>query len=202
MRKNVIFSLVLTVCVIVLSFACVKTDVNYSAVVENSSTEVLSLSKNNATDKVLETRFLNMLNHSFVYNNDFYDDSALINNSVLALLDLADGSYVEESYVKDYVFNMYGKIYDDFAFLGESEKEGFVYILPRGYSLYKHEISTVTDNKDGSFTVISKVEISYMDGSVESLNCETVFLENAQSAFGYNIMYSDILEEVSDGIDC
>ncbi|MBR6533577.1 MAG: hypothetical protein IKT44_04045 [Clostridia bacterium] len=202
MRKNVIFSLLLTVCVIVLSFACVKTDgvsVNDS---KKQNTEVITVSKNENQNEALNTRFENMLNHNFVYNNDFYDDSTLANNSVLALLDLSEDSYIGETYLKDYVFNMYGKIYNDFTFLGETEKEGFVYILPRGYNIYTHQIVTVVNNADGSYTVLSEVEISYEDGSLEVLNCETVFLENADSAFGYNIMYSDILENISNGIDC
>ncbi len=202
MRKNVIFSLLLTVCVVLLSFACVKPEAAYNAVPESNNTEVITVSKNNTIDKALKTRFLNMLNHSFVYNEDFYNDSALVNNSVLALLDLAEESFVEEAYLKDYIFNMYGKIYDDFAFLGETEKEGYVYIIPRGYNIYTHKISAVTDNNDGSYTVLTEVEISYEDGSVETLGCETVFLSNAESAFGYNIMYSDILENVANGIDC
>ncbi len=202
MRKNVIFSLLLTVCVIVLSFACVKTDGVSVTDTRAHRTKVITVSKNEVQNEVLNTRFENMLNHNFVYNNDFYDDSVLVNNSVLALLDLSEDSYIKEAYLKDYVFNMYGKIYNDFSFLGEAEKQGYVYIIPRGYSIYTHEIISVTDNKDGSYTVQSMVEISYEDGSVEMLNCETVFLENAESAFGYNIMYSDIIEDMVSGIDC
>ncbi len=204
MRKNVIFSLLLTVCVVVLSFACVKPEAADNSLLESTGAAVITVSKNNSTDKALETRFLNMLNHNFVYNEDFYDDSVLVNNSVLAVLDLAEDSYIAEDYLKDYVFNMYGKIYKDFSFLGEdfTEKEGYVYILPRGYNEYSHKIVSVTDNNDGSYTVISDVEISYEDGSVETLVCETVFLENTESAFGYNIMYSDIIEEAVSGVDC
>lgn len=202
MRKNVIFSLLLTVCVIVLSFACVKTDGVSVNDTRAHNTEVITVSKNEVQNEVLNTRFENMLNHNFVYNEDFYDDSALTNNSVLALLDLSEDSYINETYLKDYVFNMYGKIYNDFGFLGETEKIGYVYILPRGYNIYTHKILAVTDNNDGSYTVLSEVEISYEDGSVETLSCETVFLENVESAFGYNIMYSEIFENVANGIDC
>lgn len=202
MRKNVIFSLLLTVCVVVLSFACVKTDGVSVANTQKQNTEVITVSKNEVQNEVLNTRFENMLNHSFVYNNDFYDDSVLVNNSVLALLDLSEDSYIKEAYLKDYVFNMYGKIYNDFSFLGEAEKQGYVYIIPRGYNIYTHKISDVTDNNDGSYTVLSEVEISYEDGTLETLNCETVFLSNAESAFGYNIMYSEIFENVAFGIDC
>ncbi len=202
MRKNLIFSLILTVCVIVLSFACVKPAAHEANSQKTVNNGVVTVAKSEKEDKVLETRFLNMLNRNFVYNDDFYNDAALVDNSVLALLDLAQDGYVDETYVKDYIFNMYGKIYDDFSFLGENEKEGYVYIVPRGYSIYTHQIQTVTANEDGSFTVVSLVEVSYEDGSLETLTCETLFLANEESAFGYNIMYSEILETVSNGIDC
>jgi len=205
MRKNVIFSLIVTVCVVVLSFACVKTENGYKTTVDNNNPQVLTVANNNTIeDKVLEARFLNMLNHNFVYNEAFYDDCKLVENSVLALLDVAEGSYVAEDYLGDYLFNMYGRCYSGFEFLGEvyTEKEGYVYIAPRGYSEYNHKIVSITDNNDGSFTVITDVEISNMDGSLELLECETVFLEAEDSAFGYNIMYSEIAEGLIGDTEC
>lgn len=205
MRKKLVFSLILTVCVVVLSFACVKTENSYKEITDNSNAQILTVANNTVTeDKALEARFLNMLNHSFVYNDAFYYDDELVKNSLLALLDVAEDSYVSKVYLNDYIFNMYGKIYKDYDFLGEvfTEKDGFVYIAPRGYSEYSHKIVSVTDNNDGSFTVVTDVEISNMDGSVELLKCETVFLEAEESAFGYNIMYSEIAEGLIGDAEC
>jgi hypothetical protein len=196
MRKNVVFSLLLAVCVVVLSFACVKTDASVTDERTIRPEKVITVAKNESVENpVLEARFLNMLNHNFVYNDDFYDDNALVDNSILALLDVADGSYVADSYVKDYIFNMYGKIY-------EGSEEGVTYIVPRGYSLYSHEMVSVTDNNDGSFIVVTNVTISYEDGTEETLKAQTLFLEASDSAFGYNIMYSDIMEENIASSDC
>ncbi len=198
MRKKITFSLILAVCVVVLSFACVKTEASQSGQ-PNKTDKVITVANNDAeSNPVLEARFLNMLNHSFVYNEDFYNDNALVDNSVLALLDLSEDSYIAEDYVKDYIFNMYGKIFDNI----ESDKEGYVYIIPRGYSTYTHKIATVTDNKDGSYTVITDVTISYEDDTEETLKAETVFLQAEDSAFGFNIMYSNIVEEVVDTAEC
>jgi hypothetical protein len=199
MRKNIIFSLILAVCVVVLSFACVKTDAvaNNETVVK--ADKVVTVANNaNLNNPVLEARFLNMLNHNFVYGCDFYDDNALVENSTLALLDLAEDSYIAENYVKDYIFNMYGKIFESL----ESDKAGFVYIAPRGYSTYAHKIASVTDNGDGSFTVVTDVTISYEDNTEETLKAETLFIEAEDSAFGYNILYSDIVEEIIDSAEC
>jgi hypothetical protein len=205
MRKNMIFSLVLVFCVVVLAFACVKTD---SPVVKNTEIqkgEVLTISQSTGTaDKVLESRFLNMLNHNFVYDEAFYDDAALVNDSMLALLDRADGSFLDQVVLSDYIFNMYGKKYNGFDFLGEDlpEKSGYVYITPKGYSTYEHKIVSVTDNNDGSFTVITNIEILGADNTVENAKCETVFLQSEESAFGYNIIYSDIIDVTGAEIDC
>lgn len=205
MRKNMIFSLVLVFCVVVLAFACVKTD---SPVVKNTEIqkgEVLTISQSTGTaDKVLESRFLNMLNHNFVYDEAFYDDAALVNDSMLALLDRADGSFLDQVVLSDYIFNMYGKKYNGFDFLGEDlpEKSGYVYIIPKGYSTYEHKIVSVTDNNDGSFTVITNIEILGADNTVENAKCETIFLQSEESAFGYNIIYSDIIDVTGAEIDC
>ncbi len=144
--------------------------------------------------KVLEARFLNMLNHNFVYNEMFYDDEKLLNESSLALLHLAKDGLVEEIYLKDYVFNMYGKIYDDFSNINEfaPKYDGYFYVIPRGYDLYEHEIVSVTDNKDGSYTVESKVIIDYHFGEKVEAVSTTYFLENELSAFGYNIVFSSL----------
>lgn len=205
MRKNVIFSLVLVLCVVALAFACAKTDVPKVQTAEIQKGNVLTVSQGADTaDKVLEARFLNMLNHNFVYDDAFYDDASLVEDSILALLDKADGSFLDQVVLSDYIFNMYGKKYNEFDFLDEDlpEKQGYVYILPRGYSDYNHEIVSVTNNKDGSFTVITNIEILGADNTVENLKCETLFLKAEDSAFGFNMVYSDIIEVTGTEIDC
>lgn len=144
--------------------------------------------------KVLETRFLNMLNHSFVYNEAFYNDEELLNAASLALLDLEDNGFVSESYLKDYVFNMYGKIYDDFSDINAAapKADGLFYIIPRGYDLYEHSMLSVTANEDGSYTVMTSVIIDYHFGEKVEAVCTTFFLPNEESQFGFNILYSDL----------
>jgi len=49
-----------------------------------------------------EARFLNMLNHNFVYNADFDDADIIVNNASLALLDLRDAEnedFIGDTYV-------------------------------------------------------------------------------------------------------
>ena len=176
-------------CSIVLLSLCSFTPIQNAAAAQKAP-EVVTIDK----EKVLEKRFLNMLNHSFVYNDDFYDDEALLNASALALLSFANGGFVEEAYLKDYAFNMYGKIYDDFNDInaGAPKAEGLFYIIPRGYDIYEHSIVSVTENADGSYTVVTKVIIDYHFGEKVEAVGTTLFLPNEESQFGFNILYSDL----------
>lgn len=201
MRKNVIAAVALLLCVCLLSF--VKVSDKNAQIVEaaTQNQEVITVADNT---KMLESRFLNMLNHSFVYDSDFHNKETLVNNSVLALLDLADNGFVSETYVSDYIFNMYGINVSDFSDINVDfeQKQGYVYIVPRGYSVCEHKIISVTDNSDGSYTVVTNVEISLDDGTVITDTATTVFLQNAESQFGYNIVYSEIGAELESVLSC
>lgn len=164
-----------------------------------SFTPVKSVEANNdvvAFDeaKVLQARFSNMLNHNFVYGEVFHNDEALVNDSALALLHLANDGFVEEAQLKDYIFDMYGKIYDDFSEYNPNapKADGLFYIIPRGYDLYEHKITSVIDYLDGSYTVISDVVIDYHFGEKVNAISTTFFIENEESPFGFNILYSDL----------
>lgn len=185
--KKIITAVLL--CTIMLLSLCSFTPVK-SVEVKEEKVETVTVD----TDKVLEKRFLNMLNHSFVYNEDFYDDEALINNSALALLNLAEDGFINENYLKNYVFNMYGKIYDDFSGINADapKADGLFYIIPRGLDLYEHSIISITENEDSSYTVMTSVVIDFhFDEKVEAV-ATTLFLPSAESQFGFNILYSDI----------
>ncbi len=144
--------------------------------------------------EVLKARFLNMLNHNFVYNDAFYNDEELVNSSSLALLTLSEEGFVNNFYVKDYIFNMYGKIFDNFDGINEGmpQKDGSVYVIPRGYDLYEHKISSVIENEDGSYTVITDVIIDYHFGEKVEAVGTTLFLPSEDSQFGFIILYSDL----------
>ena len=135
----------------------------------SEKTDVITVADNGANTpdeaKVLESRFLNMLNHSFVYNDDFYSVDSLVNSSMPALLDLRDSeddSYIKEIYVADYLYNMYGIEIADLSEVNYEfgKKDGYIYIVPMGFEVYNHSIVNITENDDGSFTVKTKVEIS------------------------------------------
>ncbi len=154
-------------------------------------------------ENALDTRFLNMLNHNYVYNSDFECADDIINNSIAALIDLRDKEnedYIAERYVKGFVSDMYGVEVADMSGLNADfpQKEGYVYIIPRGMTGYSHEIISVNENDDGTYTVVTEVTVDCHDGQPESFKAVSLFVKNQASAFGYNIVYSNIADDASD----
>ena len=89
---------------------------------------------------------------------------------------------------------MYGKIYNDFTDYNDAypKYDGYFYVIPRGYDLYEHTISSVIANEDGSYTVITDVIIDYHFGEKVEAIGTTLFLPCAESQFGFSILYSDL----------
>ena len=151
------------------------------------------------TQKVMEARFLNMLNHNYVYSESFDSLETIVNDSVIALLDLRDSenpSFISEESVNNYLFDMFGFKVDDFSQINKDfpYMEGFVYILPRGYAKYEHKAVSIKENEDGTFTFITDVKVSTHDSGNFSYQAKTLFVKNSDSVFGYNIVVSDINE--------
>ncbi len=190
--KNLI-SIILTLAMLA-SFSVISAnpadEVDYS-----SADNVLSDEKADM-EKVLEARFLNMLNHSFAYDEELASVEDLVNCAVTALCVTGgtDDSFIEESKVEDYLYNMYGVEVENLPSVNENfpKKDGYIYIVPRGYTVYKHTIASVRLNEDGSYTVTTNVAIDSHDGD-EQGTAVTLFVKNSDSQFGYNIISSDII---------
>lgn len=145
-------------------------------------------------EKALGARFLNMLNHNFVYNDAFESVYEMTACSEVALLDKAEDGYIKQSLIAGYLYNMYGVENTDFAAVTKDfpQRENYVYVIPRGFSVYKHSAPVITENEDGSYTVVTDVEISSHDSDAETAKATTLFVKNENSAFGFNIISSDI----------
>lgn len=150
-----------------------------------------------------EARFLNMLNHNFVYNADFENADTIVNNASLALLDLRDSTnedFIKDIYVKSFVKDMYGIEIADMSLLNSEhpQLDGYLYIIPRGYTTYTHTIISVEQNADGSYTVVSNVTANDHDAADKTQKAVSLFVPNAESAFGYNMIYCNIINNSTD----
>ena len=202
--KKRFFNCAALILVLLLSFSVLS--VKPSAVANTSNGLITAVSdKSDLPDssKVQQARFLNMLNHNFVYNEAFNSVEDIVNASVPALLNMRDSvneSYIAESYVKDYVYNMYGVEIEDFSDINNdfAHLDGYVYIIPRGFSVFSHKIDSVSLNEDGSFTVVTSVSIDSHDGDSISRKAVSLFVKNDRSRFGYNIISSEISDSINN----
>ncbi len=138
------------------------------------------------------SRIENMLNHNRLYGNDFNDINAVVDNSILSLLEKREEDFIKRDLVEAFVYNMYDLDIKDYkANPNAPVKNGYIFIMPRGYDKISHEIISVTQNGT-LYCVISQLSVETHDGVSEKANCETVLLENENSAFGYNIISSNI----------
>ena len=148
-------------------------------------------------EKILSARFLNMLNHNFVYNDAFDSVYEMTACSEAALLDRAENGYISSGVISGYLYNMYGVEGVDFAAVTKDfpQRENYVYVIPRGFSVYKHSNPVITENEDSSYTVVTVVQIFSHDSETETAKASTLFVKNENSAFGFNIISSDIIFE-------
>ena len=186
MRKNIFKIFSVFFCFIILSFPL------YTGF---SASEVENTSKPSYS-KVRETKFLNLLNHNFVYNKDYESLENIVNNSLIALLDYKEDDYISQAVVNGYLYDMYGFSIDDYSSINKRlpQKDGYVYVLPRGYTKYNHKPIFSKINDDGTFTFVTEVTVLTHDGQNRVCKCETMLIENENSVFGYNIVRSNITE--------
>lgn len=193
MKARYLISLILAL-VMLASFSVISA--NPASVEDSSLTDNAVSAENADKEKVLEARFLNMLNHNFAYDEELASVEDLVNCAVTALCvsGNTDDSFIEESRVEDYLFNMYGVEVENLSSVNAEypHKDGYVYIIPRGYTVYKHTIESVRLNEDGSYTVTTKVAVDLHDGTEEG-KAVTLFVKNSNSQFGFNIISSDII---------
>ena len=174
--KNKIFSLVL---IFVLILSC-----NFPV-----ATAVTEASEPENTEFA---RFENMLNHNRLYDSDFNDINTVVDNSVICLLEKREDEFIKKDLVEAFIYNMYDLDIKDYEANPEApNKDGYIFIMPRGYDEISHEIKTVTENGT-LICIISEITINAHDGENKTASCETVLLENENSAFGYNIISSNI----------
>lgn len=191
-----IFSLIMCVVMLIICSSLIAPAIN-------DASKVSAVTEAEVVANPNEARFLNMLNHNFVYNCDFDSADAIVNNAALALLDLRDSEnqdYISDIYVKDFVKDMYGIEIADMSSINSDcpQLDGYLYIIPRGYTTYKHTIVSVEENEDGTYTVVSELVEQNHDANAKTKKAVSLFVKNDESAFGYNMIYCNIAVNSTD----
>lgn len=191
MKKKISLIVISAVIIIAGTFAAI------SGNREAGSVKAVGAGSASVEESARSARFLNMLNHNYVYNSDFDDIDLIVNNSLIALLDNRDREnedFISAELVKEFVKSMYGLEIADINEINPDmpKKEGYVFINAKGYSKFDHKILSVSENEDGTFTVTSDVTVTTHENESYTCKASTVFLKNENSRFGYNIISSDI----------
>lgn len=182
MKKRFAVMFAALLCVVLLSVAFSPVNLPAASVVSA------------ATEEGTEARFLNMLNHNFVYDRGFETFEGLTDGAVIANLGLREGDYIAEGYIKGYLSDMYGinaVSFENESF-PEKQKEGYVYIVPAGYTKYDHKNAAVSKNEDGTYTVLTDITVYPHDDIPYETTAVSLFAPNKRSSFGYILVYSNI----------
>lgn len=147
------------------------------------------------TEMVFEAKIENLINLNNIYGSDFLDNEILTNSAAHAMSSYANEfGFIPETIVTDYVKDLYDidlVITDDIN-SDMPRRDGFVYLIPRGYTLYRQTVTDIVDM--GTYLrVTSDVEVCYHDGSSISATGITMIVENPESSFGYNILNAELL---------
>lgn len=184
----------------VLLISCTSLSVRPAATAPAATAATVSSAVDESA--VLSARFLNMLNHSTAYDSALDSVAELVLCAQASLLQNGGNyeSFIPEAELSAYLFSMYGVEDADYAAVtsGFPQKEGFVYIVPRGFSVYKHSSPVTVENEDGSYTVTTEVEITTHDSGTETAVAKTLFVKNSASAFGFNIISSELISAASN----
>jgi len=176
-KRNIFISALIIVLIILSSFTCLSV----------SGEEKTAHAEYDAT-KI--SRFENMLDHNYLYGNDFDDMHTVINNSCLALLSAREGNYISTDVLFPFIDNMYGiPVYCDESLNSDfPRKEGAVFIVPRGFVQYEHSVTQIVD--EGATVTVNSVAKDVDSG--EEIPCVSVFIKSDESAFGYNLIVCNL----------
>ena len=177
MKRNIFISALIIVLIILSSFTCLSVSgEEKTAHVEYDAAKI--------------SRFENMLDHNYLYGNDFDDMHTVINNSCLALLSAREGNYISTDVLFPFIDNMYGiPVYCDESLNSDfPRKEGAVFIVPRGFVQYEHSVTEIVD--EGATVTVNSVARDVDSG--EEIPCVSVFIKSDESAFGYNLIVCNL----------
>lgn len=145
-------------------------------------------------EKVEEARILNLLNLNNIYGDDFTNNEALVNAAAINLRSFATANgFIENGIITSYIKDIYDidlEINDNIN-VNMPKKQGYVYLIPRGYSSYTHEIVSISRSED-FIKVVSLVSVNSHDGLDVVGTATTILFINENSSFGYNIINSEI----------
>lgn len=180
----------IAICLFLVSCLCM----NGFITAPTAQTTVVDAEIQPQAELVENTKIEHILNINNIYGEEFLDNEQLVNKAAVSLRSHADGEgFIPEAIVTAYIKDLYDIDIDCFDNINVNlpKKEGYVLLIPRGYTTYSHSVISVTEG-DGYLTVKSNVVCNYHDGGSDNGIATTVLTVNENSSFGYNIIDSYI----------
>ena len=186
MKKGFLIAVLLICAAVICSSLIVSADLE-ADVAEIPAEKSVSLTRT-------EIDLISMLNHNFVYGSDFDNADNVVSLSMNALLAYRNDDFIKETLVTDFVSNMYGIDIVDLSQFNARypHKDGYVFVVAGGYTRYNHSNISIKENEDGTISAYTDVTVFDHDESKKVYKATTLFVPNENSAFGYNIIYSEI----------
>lgn len=136
-----------------------------------------------------------LLNLNYCYGASFCDE-AIAGGALLSLLEFSKedecGFRSLEKAQLDYFISAYYGRRVDFSACGFEVEGDRVLIPAMGYDLYTHTLISAEESGN-RVKVLSKVVCNGHDGVMFDALCTSIFIKNAKSPFGYNLVSSEIL---------
>ena len=154
--------------------------------------QVSTVNAVSSIDGAVVARFETMLNNNFVYNQDFDSDKAIIENSILSLVNHIEDGQIDMALTLNFIANMYGRQVDPSAATYEflPADEGKFAVIPKGFSVHRHNNLTV-EEIDGGYSVTSEMTVDAHDTDGAKILVKSIFVPNDGSLFGYNLIKSE-----------
>ena len=161
----------------------------------SAANEVQSVQAAPSVSSVDYDKIGRVLDANRVFDELLDDDLTVIESATIALLDRADGEFIESALVMDFCKNLYGRnvdlsiaVYD-----GMPANDGYIAIVPCCYNLLNHFNIQAAELSDGTVMVVSDMRITMVEDEYHDVQVCTMLLPDANSTFGYTIISASIL---------
>ncbi len=190
------------VCLLLIGCLCM----NGFIIAPAKSADVTDAANSNITAKatpdmqeVEKAHLEHILSINNIYGDGFTDNETLVNSAALTLRSYADSDgFIPEEIVTAHIKALYDidLVITDNINSEMPKKEGYVYLIPRGYTSYTHDIISATWDGD-TMVVYSAITANYHDSGTILGTATSILQKNENSEFGYNILDAYINYDVN-----
>lgn len=150
-----------------------------------------------AEEAAVESRLLTMLNMNYCYGEVFEDATAVAERVAVTLADYATevgdaGFCVNNALISAFIYDFYGIAADLDNQSIETGPAGYTAVPNAEIGTMVHTPVSIVENGD-IITVVSCVEIYFGGNDMETFLAKSKFKVNPQSAYGYNLIASELL---------